>query len=426
MLSIRSLERFLTVLAVFLSFCSFLATGVVTFGKLPPVFNQSHRANIMLNLSLLGMLAGVIVVLVGSYYSARLNSLRRPVLLVLTVLVTLELLLFVFDNTIISVERSAIPSAAHMVKVDGETLYVAPANAMSPLGFRSPRVEPKTPPGKRILFLGNSYIAGSGTSFSTNYPQATEAELQKLTQSKTTIFSAGENGYGVIEDLLIYKYLTEQGYHFDVVVLNFMLGSDPTNDIPGTTREVMVGQAQRVHTNLFLRYFYPINSYLFRYMVYMDITMNRTWWTPPTNGANTPCKPTADFAAFSKERTGYYYGPGAHQRIDMNYTMRVIDEIAATAQKNGAEFHMILMPDPNSLLTANREQYRDVSMDWDWIRNYLRQQSLGKFPILDMTSTFENSPEMYRCGDTHWNDAGNLRAADLAAHYFANDKALSN
>jgi hypothetical protein len=251
--------------------------------------------------------------------------------------------------------------------------------------------------------------------------------LQKLTGSSTTIFSAGENGYGVVEDLLIYKYLTEQGYQFDTVVLNFMLGSDPTNDIPGTTREVMVGQAQRLHTNVFLRYFYPINSYLFRYMVYLDITMNRTWWTPQANGgANVPCKPTADFAAFSKERTGYYYGPGAQQRIDMNYTMRVIDEIADVAQKNGAAFRIVLMPDPNALLATNREQFQGVSMDWDWIRNYIRQQSAGRFPFLDLTSTFENRPEMYRCGDTHWNDAGNLLAADIVAHYFANDKAFQN
>jgi hypothetical protein len=427
MLSIRSLERYLTVLAVLVCSCSLVATGVVTFGKLPPVYNQSHRANVVLNLCLLGVLTGVIVVLAGSYYSAKLNSLRRPVLLALTVLVTLEFMLFVFDKTVISVEGSAVPSASHTVLVDGEALYIAPANAMSPLGFRSPRVEPKTPQGKRILFLGNSYIAGSGTSFSTNYPQATEAELQKLTGSPTTIFSAGENGYGVVEDLLIYKYLTEQGYHFNSVVLNFMLGSDPTNDIPGTTREVMVGQAQRLHSNRFLRYFYPINSYLFRYAVYLDITMNRTWWTPQSNAAaNAPCRPTADFAAFSKERTGYYYGLGAQQRIDMNYTMRVIDQIALEARRNGAEFRIVLMPDPNSLLASNREQFRGVPMDWDWIRNYMLQQSAGRFPFLDLTSTFENSPEMYRCGDTHWNDAGNLRAADVVARYFASDNALRN
>jgi hypothetical protein len=335
-------------------------------------------------------------------------------------LATLEVLLYAFDKAVVSVKGSALGTALYTVQVNHEAIYMSQPNELSPFGFRTPRAEPKDPAGKRILFLGNSYVAGSGTTFATNYPQAVEADLNQLLPHQTlTVFSAGVNGYGVEDDRLLYDYLTRQGYRFDTVVLNFMLGSDPTNDIRGTTRTAIVGQPQRLHRNLFLRYFYPVNSNLFRFMVYLDITFNQKWGAEDTAVETAgPCLQSPSFAAFSTERARYYYGAGAQRRIDMEFTSEEIEALDEDVLKNGSQFAVVLLPDPNALLPRNRERFPGVAMNWDWIRQYMSQKAAGRYALLDLSDSFQDRPDLFRCNDTHWNDSGNLHAADIVARYF--------
>jgi hypothetical protein len=339
----------------------------------------------------------------------------------MTLVLTLNLLLCVFDRTMISVEGSSLDSAAYSIDVNGGTIYLGQPTPLSPFGFRSPRVEQKSPGGLRILFLGNSYVAGSGSTFATNYPQAVEDDLKKLEPGKApSVFSAGVNGYGVVEDRLVYEYLVQQGYHFDTVVLNFMLGSDPTNDVPQTLRTAIAGQAQRLHQSWFLRAFYPLDTTLFRFAVYLNVTFNQKW-TPDESAAAKagPCKPAPDYTAFSMERASYYYSAGAQKRIDMDFTMKEIDALNQDTRRHGADFRLVLLPDSNALLEFNRARFDGVPMDWDWIRQYIAEKSAGKYPLLDLSDTFLDRPAQFRCSDTHWTDDGNLLGAKVVADYIA-------
>jgi hypothetical protein len=423
MLNIRVFEDALTVGITIILILAFIATGIVIFSDVPSVFNQSQKANLVINAAFLAtssILAGTLIA--SFFHSGIAGLLRRPILIVFFVAATLELLLFVFDKTVISVKGSALDKANYTVHLNDGAIYLGQPNPQSEFGFRSARVEPKEMDGHRILFLGGSYIAGSGTTFDTNYPQALENALNRRQPDRgISVFSAGVRGYGVVEDKLLYEYLTQQGYRFDTVVLNFMLGSDPTNDIPRTIRSTIVGRAQRFHENRFLRYFYPLNSTLFRFMVYLNVTFNQKWGAEDDNAVaqDASCPQSADFAAFSTERARYYYGDGARKRIDLDFTLKEIDALDKEVRKNGSRFVVILLPDPNALVPSNRGRFQGMAMDWDWIRHYISGNAAGKYALFDLSNAFHDRPDLFRCNDTHWNDAGNLHAADVVADYFA-------
>ncbi len=421
MTRLRSFEQFFAAIAIAVCGCSFVATALVLFGHIPPVFNQSAKVSLLLGAGLLVFLTAVIGILAASFFSSQAERLRRPVLVLLTLFSVLETLFYTFDKTIISVKNSVLPDASYTVSVGNSSLYMLQPTKLSPYGFRTPRIETQKPEGKRILFLGNSFVQGSGSTFAVNYPQAVEADLHKLLPGQNiTVYSAGVNGYGVLDDRLLYKFLKEQGYHFDYVVLNFMLGSDPTNDLPGTVRSSIAGQAQRLHENKFLRYFYPLNTTTFRFLVYLNVTLHpRVGGEGPPEVKGTPCHPSAGYISFSSERAEYYYGAGAQSHIDMAYTMKEIDALGKDAQEGSARFFMVLLPDSNIELARSRDRFANLPMNWNWIRQYLSNRFATKYPFLDLSDSFKERSDLFRCSDTHWNDDGNLHGAEVVADFLA-------
>ena len=429
---IRTFENIATALVIAVCVCMFVATAIVTFGHVPPVFNQGLRLNQFLHLGFLIGLPVVLALLSASYFNWRAARVRRPILLVCTVLLTLECALYGFDKLVVSTKGSPLPEATYSIRAGGGTTFLDQANAMSPYGFRWPRVEPKQVSGERVLMLGNSYVVGSGTTFATNYPQLLEKDLRALQPGRdVSVFSAGVNAYGIVEEHVLYDYLLQQGYTFNTVVVNFYLGGDQTNDIRGTTRIAISGRAQRLHNNRFLRYFYPLDTTLFRFMIYLKVAFVDNWAGAAAEGGasgrvaartltDASCIKSPDFDAFSRERTTYNYGAGAQQRIDMDYNWVGIAALAQDAQQHGSKFVLVLLPDYNSLLPINTGRFRGVPMDWDWIRTYLKQHAQGRYPVFDFSESFQDRSDLFRCNDTHWNDKGNVYAAQVAADYFVN------
>ena len=373
----------------------------------------------MLNACLLPLLAAMFALVGGSLVFPQIAPARRFLLHLCTVFITLNLLLYVFDEHFISVRDSLLPTAVYSVSVGNQVIFLNQPTALSPFGFKTARKEPKIPSGKRILFLGNSMVHGTGSTFATNYPQATEEALNaQLGVDNVTIFSAGVDGYGVAEERVLYDYLVQQGYHFDAVLVNFSMGADPTNDIEGTIRSAIVGEPQRVQQNLFVRYFSPLNSTLFRFLVYLKVSSRANLVNESEKtGLAEPCRPDPPSLSFARERDEFYYGPGAQQRIRMVYPIRELDKLAADVQGNGSEFGIILLPDKNALLASYRDSFPGIPMDWTWTREFIKKHE--RDVLLDLSDDFREKAELFRCTDTHWNDAGNLYAAQLVSNRLA-------
>lgn len=418
----RSFELTLALAVSLICAMSLVATGIVIFSDIPPVVNRSIGQYRALNAVIFVTLGGVLAVLLLSVVSDRFLGVRRAILLGFTVFLTMEGLFYLFDTQILSVKDSPVATAFRNIEAAGEVIYLPQPNALSPFGFRTPREEAPDYGGYRILFLGNSYVQGSGSSFAVNYPQAVEAALRKAMPGRdVSVFSAGVDGFGIKEDLVLYQYLLDHHYRFDAVVLNFMLGSDPTNDIPGTIREAIAGQPQRLHEGWFLRYFYPFNTYVSRYLVYLDVTFNQKWGAAPgaPGKAPTTCQQTATFTNFSHDRAADYYGPGAPHRLFMDFNLEKLSRLADVAARNKAKLFLVLLPDPNALLAGNRAYFAGKEMKWTWTRELIAARVAGKMPLLDLSPVFLDRPDMFRCNDTHWNDTGNVVGAQHVADFLA-------
>ncbi len=421
-------ERVLSLAALTVVACMLAATIIVMRGGYPPVFNQSPRQYAMLNMGLLASLAISAVILSVHVGLGRWPHAAKILKILLVAALTANLSFGLLERFVVGIDGAKLIHNFHNRVVDGHPLPLQQSNSYSEFGFRTDRVEPKQPSSFRYLMLGNSYTKGSGSSLATNYPQVTERAVNESGDGmKASVFAGGVDGYGLEEADRLFSLLSTDGYKFDAVILNLMMGSDLTNDIPGTMRLATAGEPQRYHRNSFLFYAYPLNTYLFRYLLYFKITAGMRG-DAPAAGAAAPgspapgCSMSDGYKQFVRDRALQYYGPGARDRVYLAYNLGFADDIIARAAAMGLKTYIVLQPDPNAELDSRRTIVSDATMDWDWTRTALKQHFGDKTPLLDLGPSFRNRDDLFRCNDTHWNDSGNILAGEITGRWL--EKAL--
>jgi hypothetical protein len=409
-------ERVLSALFIVVLLLSAVATVGVMRGTMPPLFNQRAAVYNLANAVCLCGLLLVVIALVTAGLVKRIAWVRRVILLLLVTLSTVEALLFVFDRYFISAEGSPNRSAFRNVWVHGEPIWLAQPTPNSSFGFRNPITPPSQKEDYHILFLGNSFVNGSGSSFATNYPQVVASELRSaLPDRNVGVLSAGVDGYGMKEERLVYEHLIEKGLKFDLVVVNFNMGSDPTNDIPGTLRKSVAGEPQRFPENWFLRQFYPVDTYLFRYAYYFEITFNPRF--DLNDSPKATCETTSSFINYSNERTWLYYGAGAEKRLYLDYNVGELFKIADVAKANGARVVVVLIPDRFGVLPPTQAHFSGSDIDRTWTLRFMQERVGTKLPMFDLTPYFVDRPDLFECNNLHWNDPGNLEGARRVTDY---------
>jgi hypothetical protein len=418
-------DRLSTVAALVLAVCLLVATLVVMSGNLPPVFNQGMRAYATINVGLVLGLSTVLAVLSANVTLGFFPQVVKCVKLVGVWALTIELLLAAFDTRVVSVKGSPLGHGLYNAQAYEEELMLPQPSPLSPFGFRVAHADPVAYDGYRILFLGNSYVQGSGSDLTTNYPQVVEARLRGALPAKNiSVMSAGVDGYGLRDEKVLYEYLSKSGYKIDAVVLNVMMQSDLTNNIPGMIRRAVAGEPQRFHENAYLRYFYPLNSYLARYALYFSVVFGRSWEPSSANAVgDARCRPSPAFAAFIKERTGYYYGPDARRGVWVDYNLAQAEAIIDMAKQQHIPVFVVLLPDPGAALDGYRQLQAGAAMDWDWTRNAVTSRLAPLAPVLDLAPAFRNQATWFRCDDSHWVDAGNVAGGEGVARWLAGQMA---
>lgn len=414
-------ERALSLVTLAIVACMLAATIIVMLGGYPPVFNQSPRQYAMLNMGLLVSLAVTAVILSAHVGLGRWPHFAKALKLLLVAVLAANLSFALLERFVVGIDGAKLIHNFHNRAVDGNPLPLQQSNPYSEFGFRTDRIEPKQPSSFRYLMLGNSYTKGSGSTLATNYPQVTEKVLNDLQGTKASVFAAGVDGYGLQEADRLFSLLTGDGYKFDAVILNLMMGSDLTNDVPGTIRLATAGEPQRYHRNPFLLYAYPLNTSLFRYLLYFKITTGMRGAAPAAGmaqpGPSPQCSMSDGYKQFVRDRALQYYGPGARERVYLDYNLSFADDIVARAAAMGLKTYVVLQPDPNAELDSRRAIVSDTAMDWDWTKAALKQHFAGKVPLLDLGSSFRNRDDLFRCNDTHWNDDGNVLAGEITGNW---------
>jgi hypothetical protein len=423
-------ERIYSVFALLLVGCMLSATLLVMLGGDPPVFNQSPDEYRTLNIILLVGLSVATAVLVIHASIGRLLRLAEAVKILLVVILTMNALFGLLERFVVGVDDAKLIHNFRNELVDGVSLPLQQSNRFSRFGFKTNRVEPKVVSGFRYLMLGNSYTRGSGSSFSSNYPQVVEATLnsgQVQGDTYVSVFAGGVDGYGLEEEERLFELLKKNNYKFNAIILNIMMGADLTNDVPRTVRLAMAGEPQRFHKNKFLFYAFPLNSYLFRYILYFKVAFEKeAAGAAPSVSAIAPnptstCTNGAAYAQFVRDRAVQYYGPGAEKRVFLDYNLRFADEIISQANALGLKVFIVLQPDRNFELDSHRLMVPPGPMRWGWTQDAVRQHFLGRVPVLDLGPYFRNRDDLFKCNESHWNDEGNVTAGKIVGAWLAKE-----
>jgi hypothetical protein len=399
-----------------------VATALVVSGKAPPVFNEGFALTRIVHVVLLIGLLFTALIMAAYVCTGRLSTLSRWIRMIFVWAVLAEVGLWAIDHSVVSVKGSILKSAFRNEHLsDGETVVLPQPNALSPFGFRTPRKEDPRVPGYRVLFLGDSYVQGSGSTFDVNYTQVVERELREmLPERNISVMSAGVAGAGVHDYRLIYEYLLERGFVFDAVVLNIFLGNDLTDDVPGTVRPAVVGEHQRFHQNAFLRFFYALDSYTYRYAIFL-YTLSRSSWLSQDlrEGQSSSCTPSPGYIDFIRERARFYYGNTSRDRVYVQYAASEAREIAVIANDHQERLWVVLLPDPAAVLDDLRGYLNGEKMDWDWTRKDFMSELGSGLSVLDLTPMLRNRSDLFLCNNNHWNDAGNVAAAQVVAAWLS-------
>jgi len=351
---------------------------------------------------------------------------------VIVTLVMVELLLTAIDRLWLS-SSPHVPIGGPYWEVrtrEGDWSFQKRAHPGSPLGFRTADPYALQPEVPRLLFLGDSYTEGSGRAPECNYPEVVQAELSRRLGRPVEVMNAGVSGYGPLDALHLLDLLVERGYAFDGIVHNLFLENDFTDNLPATTRRVAAGMAFRFPESPWLRWLHPLDSRLFHHLLFI-VRVRETGRVADyrVERGRGLCQPDERFSRPPppgrrervRERLAVNYGrTGA--RAATGVVSAAIDGIAARARALDVPLVLVVFPDralaDAALQAALELEASDPRYELDRLRRFVAEHFAG-LPRIDLTETLARGRGVYRHGDTHLSDRGNLRAGEAVARALA-------
>jgi|GEM_PF-1569565 len=305
----------------------------------------------------------------------------------------------------------------------GTRVFLKRPHPGSPLGFRSAAPHPRASEAPRLLFLGDSYTEGSGRDAACNYPEVAVAELNARRAAAGlpafALMNAGVAGYGPASSLALLRFLREEGYRFDAVVLTLFLENDFTDDLPGTERRVVAGMNFRYPRSPFLRWLHPLHTRAARYAMFAWQASRLGRADDAVQRGDGRCRPPpplpAELPAPLRElvlrRLDDNYGPEA--RLAAEAVADALRALAQDARAHGAPAVVVVFPDRiladlelrERLGLADLEQRVDVGR----LRRFVAEHAAG-LPVVDTTEALTDGSVHYRPSDTHLSDEGNVVA----------------
>lgn len=396
-------------------YSSVVPLGVVNSGR--------EQYNLFSVACLIGCIA-VLIVLIADVVGGRCGRLARCIRGLLVSVVILEGLLFLADALFASRPNVSLLGGPYreMRTARGARLILGKPNPNSSFGFRTDHPYEHRVEMPRVLFLGDSYTEGSGSSKECNYPDVAGRVLAAGLGRDVEVMNAGVSGYGPEEALVLLRELQHMGYAFDAVVYNLFIENDFTDNLPGTERRVIAGISFRFPESWYLRTFHPFNTRLTRWTLFANalIRFERSADAPAPPGIG-PCdlvtEPIGEVSQFLRasvakglEAVARAYGSSRAMRE----TVHAINEMKQEADALGVPFVLVVFPDR---VLADGELREGLDLDpaqlapSRGLRAFLHEQLRG-VTMFDATDLLKDGIGMYRVNDTHLSDAGNVRAGE--------------
>ncbi len=344
----------------------------------------------------------------------------------------LELLLFAADATLVSRGASSHLGGPYreLQSDSGQWVWVKKAHAGSPYGFRTASPYAKRADRLRILFLGDSYTEGSGSSPGCNYPEVAAGRLSERIGAPVEAMNAGVGGYGPVDARNLLEHLAAEGYGFDAVVYGLFLENDFTDNLPGTERRVVSGINFRFPESRLLRLLHPLNSRAFRYALFLSRTSRLDRGArEQTLRREGPCRTEGEklteigdaLRSLVERRLDANDSAGASPAATgvMSQALRGLSEAARRLE---APFVLVVFPD-RILVDEDLRRLlgRDLvaeGHDLERLRRWIEDNVEGS-PVLDTTELLRGGSEHYRIVDTHLSDLGNRVAGEWVGERLA-------
>lgn len=352
-----------------------------------------------------------------------------------------------------------LPANASYRHQSSEFDYIFHANS---LGLRGPeRPFAKQESTRRVVVLGDSFVAGYGVADEDVFTARLEHSLNDSGPPRTEVINVGRTGSSTIREYDLYQMIGRR-FQPDFVVLAYFLGND--------LREIVEEHDQKELRHWHPRGFVRRLAYGLCPNVYLELAMLKQ--AAAVNRKNAPRTEEEILAVLRREcvqrGANYEEGLAAYRRLpeevrtklmagllsdhhilpacydptrlrraldpDDDYfqkawprTEQHLDMLRQAASADGAEFLLLLIPADvqNNAAAQARTAELGFEVDPEWLQGPCRtQQALldwsarAQVPCLDLTEPLRQATEpLYFPRDGHFNPAGHQRTAELLGEF---------
>lgn len=388
------------------------------------VFNTGagtlHRiADVCLVVALVALVAQIVELTTG-----RLSALCRLVRGAYVSIAILEGLLYFADQLFVTGDPNGRLGQYYEVAHSGRP----PVILKKPFGGHSMSLclqdSNEPPPAGPVLFLGDSYTEGSGSSSDCNYPDVVEKVLKDKWRSDAVVERAGVSGYGPVEALSLLRWYRIHGCPAQAIVYNLTLQNDFADNLPKTDRRVVAGIIFRFPRNLFLRTFHPLNTRTFRWALVITYFGKASThdMLSAVSVAGGPCdlhpQPLTQLPPFLRDTVERDYD-NVRRVIASSVGYAEATDAIAGMRAIAAELHVpfILVVFPDRVLVDHELQaLMDIGAPDASSQLHAYATQLQADRVLDMYGQLAGKSGMYRQVDTHLSDLGNVIAGEFVGN----------
>lgn len=290
-------------------------------------------------------------------------------------------------------------------------------------GFNDRDYELQKAPGTyRILVIGDSYNWAGGRP--KNYVTLLRKKFnQRYGKGKVEVINAGYPNTQTAQQLALLKKYALQ-YNPDMVILGFYVGNDYLEGDPHIKRIVVNDSfinLERDKETIFLGYPVLSQSRLITFVQQKYKALTEAYLRDAdgilTEAAYLQVElDRIDVASLESLKTGKY-----KQNID--YILNSLSEMSELLRAKNIKFMTVIIPDEYQVREKLRNdvfaKFNRKPQEYDLeLPQKLVKERLGllQVPYLDILPRFvaeSKSQSLYKLRDTHWNDDGNLLAANL-------------
>lgn len=284
---------------------------------------------------------------------------------------------------------------------------------------------PKQPGSKRIMILGDSLVLSVQVPFEQTFGEQLERRLNEGSGQNITyrVVNAGVQGYGPVEQLLLFRRLVDE-VRPDVVVMTIFVGNDAEEAL---TSEIKLAPARPTLDVLRESVITRLRRTVRRSMVLQVLRLRVREALSRFQGPSAPPEPP---------HQTYAADPAPRIARGIALTRDIVETLAREAEQAGARTVIVLMPARFQIDDADYGRLRDIvaQAGGDLQRDAATERFASALaetglPVLDLLPVLREAPpgpDLFFKENIHLTRRGHEIVGDALAKFLAERSLLTN